>query len=59
MELRLNLFGRFQLMRDQQPIALPTRKSESLFAFLALHPGPHSRARLAAVRKMSKLPALF
>ena len=49
MELRLNLFGRFRLTRDQQPIALPTRKSESLFAFLALHPGPHSRARLAAM----------
>ena len=47
MELRLNLFGRFQLTRGQQPVALPTRKSESLFAFLALHPGHHSRGRLA------------
>ena len=47
MELRLNLFGRFQLTREQRAIALPTRKYESLFAFLALHPGHHSRARLA------------
>jgi DNA-binding SARP family transcriptional activator len=47
MELRLNLFGRFQLMREQRPVALPTRKSESLFAFLALRPGHHCRARLA------------
>ncbi len=52
--LRVYLLGAFRLERDSphrvppgstrkqaQPVQLPTRKIESLFAFLVLHPEPH------------------
>jgi predicted ATPase/DNA-binding SARP family transcriptional activator len=54
----LYLLGSFRLervtvaargQRDPQPVALPTRKIESLLAFLALHPEPHAREKLAAL----------
>ena len=48
-QLRLYLLGRFRLERDTQPIRFPTRKIESLLAYLVLHPGPHSREKLAAI----------
>ncbi len=47
--LRLYLFGRFRLESDQGPILLSTRKIEALLAYLVLHPGPHSREKLAAL----------
>ncbi len=47
--IRLSLFGSFRLEHEAQPIHLPTRKVKSLFAFLALHPEPHSREKLAAL----------
>jgi predicted ATPase/DNA-binding SARP family transcriptional activator len=51
-QVRLSLFGTFRLERVQaskaERIKLPTRKIESLLAFLVLHPGLHSRERLAA-----------
>ncbi len=47
--IRLYLFGSFRLERDSQTIRLPTRKVESLFAFLALFPEQHPREKLAAL----------
>lgn len=46
---RLHLFGPFRLERDGQPIRLPTRKIESLLAYIVLHPGVHSREKLATL----------
>ncbi|MBI5302772.1 MAG: tetratricopeptide repeat protein [Chloroflexi bacterium] len=47
--LRLYLFGSFRVERDTQTIHLPTRKVESLLAYLVLHPEPHAREKLAAL----------
>jgi DNA-binding SARP family transcriptional activator len=47
--LRLHLLGRFGLAQDDQPIQLPTRKAESLLAYLAQHPGEHAREKIAAL----------
>ncbi len=46
--LRLYLLGSFRVESEKGPIHLPTRKIESLLAFLALHPEAHSREKLAA-----------
>lgn len=46
---RLYVLGAFRLVCAGQPVHLPTRKTASLLAFLALHPGPHSREELAAL----------
>ncbi len=57
-QFRLYLLGSFRLesattgargVRDAQRISLPTRKIESLLAFLALHPESHAREKLAAL----------
>ncbi|MBI5302786.1 MAG: tetratricopeptide repeat protein [Chloroflexi bacterium] len=47
--VRVTLLGAFQVERDAQTIHLPTRKVESLLAYLALHPEPHAREKLAAL----------
>ncbi|MBI5302795.1 MAG: tetratricopeptide repeat protein [Chloroflexi bacterium] len=47
--LHVFLLGSFRLERDTQTIHLPTRKVESLLAYLALHPEPHAREKLAAL----------
>ena len=47
--MRLSLLGGFELERDGARIKLPTRKTESLLAFLALHPGMHDRGHLATL----------
>lgn len=47
--LKLFLLGRFRVERTAQTICLPTRKVESLLAFLALHPEPHPREKIAAL----------
>lgn len=47
--IELHLLGKFQINRGTQTLHLPTRKLESLLAFLALHPEPHSRDELAAL----------
>ena len=47
--LRLFLLGSFRIERAAQTIHLPTRKIESLLAFLALFPEPHPREKLAAL----------
>jgi len=57
-QFRLYALGSFRLesfaagahRQDKaQPVALPTRKIESLLAYLALHPEPHAREKLAAL----------
>jgi len=47
--VRLYLLGPFRVERDSQPVRLPTRKLESLLAYLALHPEPHTREKLATL----------
>ena len=58
MQYRLCLFGSFRLeslaagapARDKaQTVSLPTRKIDSLLAYLALHPIAHTREKLAAL----------
>lgn len=45
--MRMTLLGGFRLERDGKPVKLPTRKTESLLAYLALRRGPHARRALA------------
>lgn len=47
--LRLLLLGAFRLEKGGQSVNLARRKVESLLAYLALHPEPHSREKLAAL----------
>ncbi len=46
---RLYLLGAFRIERAAQTIHLPTRKHESLLAYLALHPEAHPREKIAAL----------
>ena len=46
--LHLYLFGHVRIERAEEAVRLPTRKTELLLAYLALHPDPHSREKLAA-----------
>jgi TolB-like protein/DNA-binding SARP family transcriptional activator len=46
--LKLNILGRFEArLPSGEPVSLPTRKTETLLAYLALVPGPHSRDHLS------------
>ena len=47
--LRLYLLGTSRIQRHNLPIRLPTRKAQSLLAYLVLHPTEHSREKLAAL----------
>jgi predicted ATPase/DNA-binding SARP family transcriptional activator len=47
--LHLNLFGQLRIKRGITPIRLPTRKLDSLLAYLVLHPGAHGREKLASL----------
>jgi non-specific serine/threonine protein kinase len=47
--LRLYLFGAFRLAQAGRALALPTRKIASLLAYLALHPEPHVREKIATL----------
>jgi DNA-binding SARP family transcriptional activator len=47
--LRLYLLGPFCVESEKGPIRLPTRKVESLLAYLALHPESNAREKLAAL----------
>jgi predicted ATPase/DNA-binding SARP family transcriptional activator len=49
MVCRVYLLGVFRIERRAQTIHLPTRKVESLLAYLALFPEAHSREKLAAL----------
>jgi len=46
---RLCLLGAFRFEIETRPLRLPTRKDESLLAYLALFPEPHPREKLAAL----------
>lgn len=48
-QLHVYLFGAFRIEVKAQPIRLPTRKAESLLAYLILHPSARSREKLAAL----------
>jgi predicted ATPase/DNA-binding SARP family transcriptional activator len=56
-EFRLHLFGAFRLERGGLPVRLPTRKVESLLAYLALHPPGGTREHLAALLWGEAAPA--
>lgn len=47
--LRVYLLGGFRVERGKETIRFATRKVESLFAYLILHPEPHVREKLAAL----------
>lgn len=47
--LRLYFFGLMRIERGNRQVRLPTRKLESLLAYLVVHPGPQSREKLAAL----------
>jgi predicted ATPase len=47
--IRIKLLGRFYIEQQAQLIQLSTRKTESLLAYLVLHPQPHGREKLAAL----------
>ncbi|MBI5651811.1 MAG: hypothetical protein HZC40_15435, partial [Chloroflexi bacterium] len=47
--IRVHLLGSFRVERDARTIHLSTRKVESLFAFLVLHPETHAREKLSAL----------
>ncbi len=49
LNLRLCLLGAFRLERNGVEISLPRRKLQALLAYLALHPEPHAREKLAAL----------
>ena len=48
-QLCIYLLGAFRIELKTQSIRLPTRKTESLLAYLILHSGSHSREKLAAL----------
>src|SRR5581483_10068757 len=47
--LRLSLLGSFRVENERGLIRLPTRKVESLLAYLVLYPEEHAREQLAAL----------
>lgn len=48
-QMHIKLLGRFHIEHLAQPVQLSTRKTESLLAYLILHPGHHGREKLAAL----------
>jgi predicted ATPase/DNA-binding SARP family transcriptional activator len=46
--LRVRVLGAFSLEEDGRPVALPRGRARQLLAYLALHPGRHPRAVVAA-----------
>lgn len=46
--IQVYLLGGFRVEREKKTIRFATRKVESLFAYLVLHPEPHAREKLAA-----------
>jgi DNA-binding SARP family transcriptional activator len=46
---RLYFLGSFRVERDGETIHLPTRKTESLLAYLVLHPEEHLREKIATL----------
>jgi DNA-binding SARP family transcriptional activator len=48
-QVQMYLLGPFRIEQEGNTIHLPTRKSEGLLAYLILHPGFHSREKLATL----------
>src|SRR5574339_901138 len=48
-QFRIYLLGRFQIQQGAKSIRLPTRKAESLLAYLLLHPTSHGREKVGAL----------
>jgi predicted ATPase/DNA-binding SARP family transcriptional activator len=48
-QIRVNLLGGFNIEQQGQLIQLSTRKTESLLAYLVLHPQRHGREKLATL----------
>jgi non-specific serine/threonine protein kinase len=48
-QLHLHLLGTFRIEQAGNLLHLPTRKAESVLAYLVLHPNSHSREKLAAL----------
>lgn len=47
--VRIRVLGRLELAADGRPVPMPaSRRARALLGWLALHPGPHPRAGLAA-----------
>lgn len=46
--LRVRVLGTFGLDEDGRLVALPRGRARHLLAYLAMHPGPHPRAQVAA-----------
>jgi DNA-binding SARP family transcriptional activator len=48
--LRIYFLGQFRVEVDRQPVAIPSRPAQSLFAYLALNSGiVHRREKLAGL----------
>lgn len=48
-DIKLSLFGKFQLQVKDSPVTLKRKKSEVLVSYLALHPGLHTREKIASI----------
>ncbi len=48
-QIYIYVSGRFRIEKQTQTLQLSTRKTESLLAYLVLHPGSHGREKLAAL----------
>jgi predicted ATPase/DNA-binding SARP family transcriptional activator len=48
-QIRIYLLGHFRVECEAESIQLPTRKTESLLAYLVLNPESHAREKLAAL----------
>ena len=48
-QMHMYLLSPFRIEQKDHAIHLPTRKTESLLAYLVLHPDPHSREKLATL----------
>ena len=47
--IQISLFGIPRIAVEEQPIAFSRRKSLAVLAYLALHPGPQLRERIAGI----------
>ncbi|MFC6636961.1 hypothetical protein GV827_21450 [Sulfitobacter sp. JBTF-M27] len=47
--MELNLFGKFTLTKDGEPVELRNKKAQALLVYLALTDQPHSRTHLATI----------
>ena len=56
--LRISLLGEVSIQKEGQPVdGLPSRAAEALFIYLACHPQPVSREKLAELLWAERSPA--